>query len=142
MSRPGGAGDDFARLSAASHLSVTTFRRDGQGVATPVWFVVVDGDLWARSAEDSGKVRRIHREPAVRLAPCTRDGTTTGPPVPAVAALVPRRCRPDVYRALLHRYGLAARLYDLYWTRLRGTRTLLLRFTLDGGAPPGGGPAA
>ena len=56
-----------------------------------------------------------------------RDGT----PVPATAALVPRREQPAVYRALLRRYGWGARLYDVWWTRLRRTPTVLLRFRLD-----------
>ena len=68
---------------------------------------------------------------AVRLAPCDRDGTETGPPVPVTAALVPRREQPAHCRAMLHRYGWGARLYDVWWTRLRRMPTVLLRFRLD-----------
>jgi hypothetical protein len=121
-----------APLAGARYVSVTTHRGDGSAIATPVWFVVVDGVVWARSAADSGKVRRIRRRADVRLAPCTRDGTETGPSVPARAAVVPRAAAPCVYRALLRRYGPTGRAYDLWWTRVRGTRTVLLRFTPDG----------
>jgi hypothetical protein len=127
----GGPGPSEA-LADARYLSVTTFRRDGTPVTTPVWFLLADGQVWARSAADSGKVRRIRRRGEVRLAPCTRDGTETGPAVPARAEVLPRSADRRAYRALLRRYGPAARAYDLYWTRLRGTRTVLLRFRLDG----------
>lgn len=121
--------DAVQRLGAARYLSVTTFRRDGRGVATPVWFLASDGQLWARSAAESGKVKRIRRNPRVQLAPCTRDGTTTGDPLTARATVVDRAGHRALYRALLGRYGLTAVLYDLYWTRVRGTHTVLLQFT-------------
>ena len=128
-------GDDrqatpLQQLAGARYLRVTTFRRDGRAVSTPVWFLIRDGHLWARSAADSGKVKRIRNNPQVRIAPCTRDGTQSGPSIPAVATLVPRRECAATYRALLRRYGLTAQLYDLYWTRVTGVRAVLLRFTL------------
>ena len=86
--------------------------------------------MWARSAADPGKVKRIRRNPQVQLTPCTRDGTTVGEPVTATAAIVERVGHRAEYRALLLRYGLFAVLYDLYWTRVGGTRTVLLQFTL------------
>ena len=136
--RPSGGvgGDAVRRLAAARYLRVTTFRRDGRGVATPVWFLARDGQLWARSAADSGKVKRIRRNPQVQLTPCTRDGTPTGESVPATAAIVPRAGHRALYRALLARYGLTAVFYDLYWTRVKGTRTVLLQFA-GTAHPPG-----
>jgi len=50
------------------YISVTTYRRDGTDVATPVWFVQ-DGDrLLIRTGVDSGKAKRIRRNPAVLVA--------------------------------------------------------------------------
>lgn len=126
----GGVEEAVRRLAAARYLSVTTFRRDGRGVSTPVWFLARDGQLWARSAAESGKVKRIRGNPEVQLTPCTRDGTAIGETVTATAAIVERVGHRALHRALLLRYGLSAVLYDLYWTRVRGTRTVLLQFTV------------
>jgi uncharacterized protein len=64
---------------------LTTFRRDGTPVGTPVSVAVDDGRAFIRSPGTGGKVKRMRREPRVELAPCTARGQQTGPSVPAVA---------------------------------------------------------
>jgi len=41
---------------------VTTLRRDGFPVALPVWFVVVDREIYLRTPERSKKVARVHQD--------------------------------------------------------------------------------
>jgi uncharacterized protein len=71
------------------YLSLTSFRRDGTGVATPVWFVEADGRLLVETDASSYKVRRIRRDPRVTIAPCTATGRLRGTSVPAWAELLP-----------------------------------------------------
>ena len=71
------------------YLSLTSFRRDGSGVATPVWFVQAEGRLRVVTEASSYKVRRIRRDPRVTIAPCTATGRLQGTPVPAWAELLP-----------------------------------------------------
>ena len=71
------------------YLSLTSFRRDGTGVATPVWFVEAGGRLLVETDAASYKVRRIRRDPRVTIAPCTATGRLRGAPVPAWAELLP-----------------------------------------------------
>ncbi len=64
---------------------LTTFRRDGTPVGTPV-SLAVDGErAFVRSPGDAWKVKRIRRNPHVEIAPCTPRGRPTGPAVPALA---------------------------------------------------------
>jgi PPOX class probable F420-dependent enzyme len=60
------------------YLSVTSFRRDGTPVATPVWFVEEEGRLLVETDADSFKVRRIRRNPTVLVAPCSATGRRRG----------------------------------------------------------------
>jgi hypothetical protein len=77
-----------ATMFAGKYLSITSFRRDGTPVATPVWFVR-DGDrLLVHTAADSYKVRRIRRNPSVRVALCSAGGRLRGEPVPATAEVL------------------------------------------------------
>ena len=69
------------------YLSITSYKRDGQGVATPVWFVQQDGRLLVQTDAASGKVKRIRRNPQVRVAICTASGRLRGEQVPAVAEI-------------------------------------------------------
>ena len=71
------------------YLSITSYKRDGRGVATPVWFVQRDGRLLVETDAASGKVKRIRRNPQVRVAACTASGRLRGEQVPAVAEFLP-----------------------------------------------------
>ena len=84
----------WAREAAAQrfrgkYLSIATYRRDGTLVATPVWFVEQDGRLLVETDSSSGKVKRIRRDPAVRIALCTASGKLRGDQVPGFARLLP-----------------------------------------------------
>src|SRR5918994_2391643 len=85
QSRPDGSPLAFP----GKYLSLTSFRRDGSGVATPVWFVEADGRLLVETDASSYKVRRIRRDPRVTIAPCTATGRLRGTPVAAWAELLP-----------------------------------------------------
>ncbi|MGV9314693.1 PPOX class F420-dependent oxidoreductase [Streptomyces sp. NPDC003691] len=57
-------------IAPARYLSLTTFRRDGTGVATPVWFAEDGGRLYVWTNSDSWKVKRLGRDPRVTVAVC------------------------------------------------------------------------
>lgn len=71
------------------YLSLTSFRRDGTEVATPVWFVPDNGRLLVVTDAASYKVKRIRRNPVVAIAPCSARGRLLADPVPAHAELLP-----------------------------------------------------
>ena len=105
------------------YLSLTSFRRDGTGVATPVWFVEADGRLLVETDASSHKVRRIRRDPRVTIAPCTATGRLRGTPVPAWAELLPDAeiCRVDQLIARKYRVDL------LFIKPIRGLQAALHR---------------
>jgi PPOX class probable F420-dependent enzyme len=62
-------------------ISLTTFKRDGTPVATPMW-VVRDGTrLFVRTGATTWKVKRLRRDPRVLVAPCDSRGKLQGPQV-------------------------------------------------------------
>ena len=69
-----GAAPDLEALFPGRYLSVTSYKRDGTGVATPLWFVSDGSRLFALTDLHSAKVRRIRRNPRVLIAPCRADG--------------------------------------------------------------------
>jgi uncharacterized protein len=86
------------------YLSLTSFRRDGTGVATPVWFVEAGGRLLVETDAGSYKVRRIRRDPRVTIAPCTATGRLRGTPLPAWAELLPDAEVARVERLMARKY--------------------------------------
>jgi uncharacterized protein len=83
------AGRPDPHVFRGRYISITSYKRDGQGVATPVWFVQRDGRLLVETDAASGKVKRIRRNPQVRVAVCTASGRLRGEQVPAVAEILP-----------------------------------------------------
>ena len=71
------------------YLSLTSYRRDGTGVATPVWVVQDKGLILVQTDAESGKARRIRRDPAVSIAPCTATGRLRGRPARATGRQLP-----------------------------------------------------
>jgi len=67
--------DSFLRaLADAQYVLLTTTRRSGDAVSTPVW-IARDGDaLIVTTGGDSGKVKRIQHTPSVTLQSCDRAG--------------------------------------------------------------------
>jgi uncharacterized protein len=57
------------------YLSLETYRQNGTPVATPMWFTEHDGVFYVYSRANAGKVKRIRRNPTVRVVPCTLRGT-------------------------------------------------------------------
>ena len=92
-------------------LSVTSFKRDGTGVATPVWFVSDGRRLFALTDLHSAKVRRVRRNPRVLVAPCRADGKLRREPVPAHAEVLTSTVDLEhVQKLLLERYRITYRL--------------------------------
>ncbi|MFI7574648.1 PPOX class F420-dependent oxidoreductase [Micromonospora sp. NPDC049497] len=106
------------RLSAEKYILLTTFRKDGRAVPTPVW-AVRDGDALAVwTVSDSGKVKRIRRSGDVTVAPCDVRGRPHGPAVPAHATLYGASDTRRVRDLLKKKYRLLGRL-SLLGSRLR-----------------------
>lgn len=80
--------DYFAFLLGEGHMSLTTFRSNGEPVATPIWFAEVEGRLYVRTASHFKKLERIAQNPTVTLAPCTENGEVTGESLPAFARIL------------------------------------------------------
>lgn len=86
------------------YLSITSYRRDGTPVATPVWFVRDGERLLVETDAESGKVKRIRRNPAVSVAPCTASGKPRGAPMDARAEVLgPDALEPE-RRLMGHKY--------------------------------------
>ncbi len=117
---PGAPGiSPASRLRNEKYISLTTFRRDGRGVATPIWFAV-DGDhLVAFTGAQTGKVKRIRRNPHVMLAPCTFRGAVTGPRWSATVDILPDGEREHVLRLIRKKYRVVKPLLDIITTTMR-----------------------
>ena len=115
-------------------MSLTTYRRSGVGVPTPVW-VGRDGDaLIVTTPAGSGKVKRLRENPRVKMRACSRRGRVdeASVPVAGVAEVITDEATGDRLTGILRaKYGLQFRLVMLVERLLRSgeARRVLLRIT-------------
>ena len=108
-------GEIPAAIRGQKYISLTTFRKDGSKVATPVWFGE-DGDkLYVMTRSDLGKTKRIRNNPHVRVAPCTVRGKVTGPEYAALARILPPEEHAHAREAINRKYWMAR--LPLIWRR-------------------------
>lgn len=95
-------------------LLLTTYRKNGEGVPTIVWFVREGEDLLVRTGADSGKVKRIRHQAGVKLVPCGPGGRPRGTDLEARASLLePAEVAEEIEAKLRKKYGLQKKLVDL-----------------------------
>ena len=120
------------QLGDARYLLVTTFRRDGTPVPTPVWVARQDDGLLIWTVRASGKVKRIRRDGSVTVAPCNVRGVPKGEPVPAHATVLGPEGGATARKLIKKKYGLMGKLYVWTSVRRRGADgTVGVRITLD-----------
>ena len=100
----------LAERFPSKYLSLTSYKRDGSGVATPVWFVIDDGRLLVMTDPESFKAKRIRHNPNVTVTPCTAAGRLRGDPLPARAELLPVSQRARLDQLMPRRYSWLARV--------------------------------
>jgi PPOX class probable F420-dependent enzyme len=113
---------DLETLARGRYLSLTTFRRDGTPVATPVWLARQGDELVAFTAQSTGKAKRLRNSGRVLLAPCDMRGRLTGDAVAGTARLLDDAETAVILDLVRRRYGLTGRL--LFWWEGRRSRSL------------------
>lgn len=79
----------FAALAKSRFVSLTTFRKSGERVSTPVWIALDGEDLVVTTPVGSGKVKRLRNDERVELQTCGRLGKVkAGAPVISGAARI------------------------------------------------------
>ncbi|GAB4314557.1 MAG: PPOX class F420-dependent oxidoreductase [Phototrophicales bacterium] len=107
---------EFDVLNNHQFISLKTYRKNGNAVATPVWFVREDGKLYVMTLPESGKAKRIRNNNQVEVAPCDGRGNLLGVDyIPAQVRILPEgEESKHADQLFLRRYGWQKRLFGLY----------------------------
>ena len=103
--------NDFSVVQGRKYMSLTTFRKNGKPIATPVWFVEKEGKICVWTQVHSGKMKRLRHNSEVSVAPCTMRGKVIGPTVEGLARIVSPQEREEVRLLLRSKYGLMQRFF-------------------------------
>lgn len=114
----------ISELGKGQYLLLTTFRKDGTAVPTPVWVAPGEGDgvIYAWSAKETGKVKRIRRSGEVEIGACDFKGNPKGESIKAHARLLDDDASDDVRARIVSKYGFTGWL-TMTGSKLRRGRT-------------------
>jgi len=114
---------------ALKYINVETYRRSGEGVRTPVWFVESGGVYYILTRGDSGKVKRLHHNQAVKVAPCKMDGEVIGEWFEAQGSFVDSEESVKAIKGLFdEKYGPLSRITNLF-SRLQRKKRVFIKVT-------------
>ncbi|NOK63586.1 MAG: PPOX class F420-dependent oxidoreductase [Chloroflexi bacterium AL-W] len=102
----------FPTLQGHQYMNLITFRRNGQPVTTPVWFVQEGAHLYFMTVRTSGKVKRIRNSNRVQVGPANQRGKSLGPTVEATARILSAQEEQHANTLLNQKYGLAKYAFD------------------------------
>lgn len=111
------------------YVLLTTYRRDGTPVGTPV-NIAVDGDrAFVRTWDTTWKLKRIRNNPEVEVAPSTVRGKPTGPAIHARARILEGDESVYAGRAIAHKHQVLHGFLVPLVHRLRRNKTMHIELT-------------
>lgn len=115
----------LAQFGGHKYIALETFRKNGQGVKTPIWFVLHNDALYAYTEADSWKIKRIRNNPRVRVAACNIRGDVKGPWCDATGSIV-EGDEQLAANALLDRKYFLKRIFNVL-TRINQHRRAMIK---------------
>lgn len=120
---------ELQQFAGQKYLNLETFKKNGEGVKTPLWFADDDGKFYIYTLDNSWKVKRLRNNARVRVAPCDMRGNVKGEWVEARAEVVGEAEAKRGQRLLDAKYGWMKKLGN-FFGRLRGNKhaVIVIRF--------------
>ena len=104
-----------SHLVDAKYVNLETFKKDGTGVKTPVWVAGVEGRLVIFTDGTSYKVKRLRRNPRVRVAECDARGKILGPWADGTGRVLEDAADAErAHAALRRKYGALMAVTDFF----------------------------
>jgi hypothetical protein len=104
----------LTQLQKGKYISLKTYRKNGEGVASQVWFVEEDLKFFVCTGGDTFKARRIRKNSQVQIAPSNARGNTNNEYVDAEALFLTL----DAIQPVIMLFRKKYRMFRL-WSKLR-----------------------
>lgn len=122
--------DKLSELSKFKYINIETYRKNGSGVRTPIWFIIYQGIIFFRTDAKSGKVKRIRNNSHVKIAPCDIRGNLKGTWFDGKARFADSKESSIVFTMIDKKYGFLTTLIRSF-NKIRGTVPIAMSISLD-----------
>lgn len=109
--------DKFAPFQDLKYINLETYRKNGQAVKTPVWFVVSNGIIYVTTTSSTGKVKRLKQNKTVRIVSSNFKGDPKGKWIEGIAHFANEFESGQTITLRKKKYGLLANLVNMYTSR-------------------------
>jgi PPOX class probable F420-dependent enzyme len=109
--------DKLAHLLEHKYINLETYKKSGKAVQTPVWFVISENQIFVITTKNTGKVKRIRNNQAVRIMPCGMRGEPKGDWVEGKARFADEQESETAVKMRLKKYGFKAKLVGMFIRR-------------------------
>ena len=114
-------------LQSKKYILVETYKRSGEAVQTPVWFVTRNGQVHVVTRSQTGKIKRLRNNSKVRIAECTIKGKVTGEWTSGAATILDDIQTKEIVAIRDKKYGLMSRIAKF----LTGSKGDLVVFSIS-----------
>jgi hypothetical protein len=106
--------DKLAALGAHKYINLETYKKNGQLVRTPVWFVIDNDQIFITTRPDTGKVKRIKNNNRVKIMPCGMRGEPKGEWIEGTARFANESESKNAINLRNKKYGMRAKLVGMF----------------------------
>ncbi len=104
---------EVATFEGEKHIVLETYRKTGEGVRTPVWFVQGNETIYVRTGQNSGKMKRLRNNGRLKLAISNARGTPGGSWTEGKHWILKESERGRIIDQMREKYGLTWKLVGL-----------------------------
>jgi hypothetical protein len=105
---------DISQFVDHQYLNLETYKKNGQAVATPVWFVIDNDSIYIATKAGTGKVKRLRNNQNVRVMPCGFRGEPKGEWVDGKARFADPQESEQAISLRNKKYGMKAKLAGFF----------------------------
>lgn len=98
----------------AKYINIQTYKKTGQPISTPVWFIIKDNKIFFRTSHNSGKIKRIRNNNIVKFALCDIRGKIKGEWYEGIAKIENDSDNSILFQ-INKKYGLSSRLMKIFY---------------------------
>jgi len=107
--------DTLTQFLDQKYINLETYKKNGQVVQTPVWFVLDAGVIYVRTDKNSGKVKRAQNNPNVHLMPCNIKGRPKGEWIDGTIQIANENESNRAKQLLNQKYGLLGKMLGIMY---------------------------
>ena len=101
-------------LETGKYINILTYKKNGDRVSTPVWFIYKDNKIYIRTSNQSGKFKRIKNNNNVSYALCNIRGKIKGEWHSGVAKIEPD-INKKIFSKITEKYGIFAQIMNILY---------------------------